>query len=166
MLKLFFSFLFTKMSLFTALIMIIWIKEDMGCSPHERIGIHMIGLGKWQTYVNTMVFKGDVTVVIADKDGEYDIDFQLPDKFKDMKIRCYDIVENGNKLQPGDELVVTFSEESVITTPEDGHLGNGIVSNIITSVKVVRNGTTDVSSNYTLVWYPGMLSVTSEPPPL
>ena len=52
----------------------------------------MIGLGTWVTSVNMMIYKGDITVVIADKDGEYDIDFQLPDKLKDVKIRTYDIV--------------------------------------------------------------------------
>ena len=115
------------MSLFTALIMIIWIKEDMGCSPHERIDIHMIGLGKWQTYVNTMVFKGDVTVVIADKDGEYDIDFQLPDKFKDMKIRCYDIVENGNKLSGKGEISLLPGKVVEAEVAFEGDTMNGYI---------------------------------------
>ena len=68
--------------------------------------------------------------------------------------------ENADKLQSGDELVVTFSEESVVTTPEDGPLADGVVSNVITSVKVLRGGTEDVTRNYSLVWYPGALTVT------
>ena len=68
--------------------------------------------------------------------------------------------ENADKLQAGDELVVTFSEESVVTTPEDGPLADGVVSNVITSVKVLRGGTEDVTRNYSLVWYPGTLAVT------
>ena len=67
--------------------------------------------------------------------------------------------ENADKLQAGDELVVTFSEESVVTTPEDGPRADGVVSNVITSVKVLRGGTEDVTRNYSLVWYPGTLAV-------
>ena len=82
----------------------------------------MIGLGTWVTSVNMMIFKGDITVVIAEKDGKYDIDFQLPDKLKDVKIRTYDIVEEGNTLRgkgeitmmPGKELEaeVTFNSDT------------------------------------------------------
>ena len=68
--------------------------------------------------------------------------------------------ENADKLQSGDELVVTFSDGSVVTTPEDGPLADGVVSNVITSVKVLRGGTEDVTRNYSLVWYPGTLTVT------
>jgi hypothetical protein len=68
--------------------------------------------------------------------------------------------ENVDKLQAGDELVVSFSAESVVTTPEDGPLADGAVSNVITSVKVLRGGTEDVTRNYSLVWYPGTLTVT------
>ena len=68
--------------------------------------------------------------------------------------------ENADKLQVGDELVVTFSEESVVMTPEDGPLADGVVSNAIMNVKVLRGGTEDVTRNYSLVWYPGTLTVT------
>ena len=87
----------------------------------------MIGIGKWQTYVNTMVFKGDVTVVIADKDGEYDIDFQLPDKFKDMKIRCYDIVENGNKLSGKGEISLLPGKVVEAEVAFEGDTMNGYI---------------------------------------
>lgn len=82
----------------------------------------MIGIGTWQTSVNAMLFKGDITIVVSNKDGVYDIDFQLPDKFKDVKIRTYDIVEDGNTLRgkgevtmlPGKELEaeVTFTSDT------------------------------------------------------
>ena len=68
--------------------------------------------------------------------------------------------ENADKLQPGDELAVTFAPESVVLTPEDGPNRDGIVSNVIASVRVVRNGTEDVTRNYSLAWYPGILQVT------
>ena len=71
----------------------------------------MIGLGTWVTSVNMMIFKGDITVVIADKDGQYDIDFQLPDKLKDVKIRTYDIVEEGNTLRGKGEITMLPGKE-------------------------------------------------------
>ena len=68
--------------------------------------------------------------------------------------------ENADKLQPGDALDVAFAPESVVLTPEDGPDGDGIVSNVIASVRVLRHGTEDVTRNYSLAWYPGVLRVT------
>ena len=68
--------------------------------------------------------------------------------------------ENADKLQPGDELAVEFAPESVVLTPEDGPDGDGVVSNAIASVRVLRHGTEDVTRNYSLAWYPGVLRVT------
>ena len=68
--------------------------------------------------------------------------------------------ENADKLQPGDELAVDFAPESVVLTPEDGPDGDGVVSNAIASVRVLRHGTEDVTRNYSLAWYPGVLRVT------
>ena len=68
--------------------------------------------------------------------------------------------ENADKLQPGDALDVAFVPESVVLTPEDGPDGDGVVSNAIASVRVLRHGTEDVTRNYSLAWYPGVLRVT------
>ena len=68
--------------------------------------------------------------------------------------------ENADKLQPGDELAVDFAPESVVLTPEDGPDGDGVVSNVIASVRVLRHGTADVTRNYSLAWHPGVLRVT------
>ena len=68
--------------------------------------------------------------------------------------------ENADKLQPGDALDVAFAPESVVLTPEDGPDGDGVVSNAIASVRVLRHGTEDVTRNYSLAWYPGVLRIT------
>ena len=68
--------------------------------------------------------------------------------------------ENADKLRPGDALDVAFAPESVVLTPEDGPDGDGVVSNEIASVRVLRHGTEDVTRNYSLAWYPGVLRVT------
>ena len=70
---------------------------------------------------------------------------------------------NLGTLQAGDALEVTFSDESVATTPLDGPEGNGVVANVITGVRVLRNGTDDVTANYTLAPYNGTLTVTRRP---
>ena len=83
----------------------------------------MIGLGTWVTTIKSIVFTGEITVVISDKEGKYDIEFRLPEKYaKKMKIRTYDIVEDGNTLSgkgevnllPGKEIgaSVTFNGDT------------------------------------------------------
>ena len=87
----------------------------------------MIGLGTWVTSVNMLVYKGDITVVIADKDGQYDIDFQLPDKLKDVKIRTYDIVENGNTLKGKGEITMLPGKELEAEVTFNGDTFEGVL---------------------------------------
>lgn len=87
----------------------------------------MIGLGTWVTTVNMMVFKGDITIVISNKDGEYDIDFQLPDKFKDVKIKTYDIVENGNTLSGKGEITMLPGKTLEAEVTFDGDTFTGVL---------------------------------------
>ena len=70
---------------------------------------------------------------------------------------------NLDTLQTGDALEVTFDEASVVTTPQDGANGDGIVPNVITGVRVIRSGAEDVTANYTVEWFPGTLAVTKRP---
>lgn len=70
---------------------------------------------------------------------------------------------NLGTLLSGDELVVAFSDESVVTTPGEGPEGDGVVPNVITGVRVLRNGADDVTANYTVEWFPGTLAVTKRP---
>ncbi|MBO5906470.1 MAG: leucine-rich repeat protein, partial [Kiritimatiellae bacterium] len=70
---------------------------------------------------------------------------------------------NLDTLQAGDALEVTFDEASVVKTPQDGLAQDGVVANVITSVRVIRNGTDDVTANYTVEWFPGTLTVTKRP---
>ena len=58
----------------------------------------MVGLGKWAIKVNTLFFKGDIVFEIKDKNGEYDISFTPPEKFKNIGIRSYGVHAEGNAL--------------------------------------------------------------------
>ncbi len=72
---------------------------------------------------------------------------------------------NLDTLVAGDELDVAFDAASVVRTPLDGPAGDGVVTNAIASVRVLRGGAggTDVSANYDVSWYPGALRVTPRP---
>lgn len=94
----------------------------------------MVGLGKWVGSVNTLVFKGDVTVEIKDNNGEYDINFELPEKFKNIEIRYYDVHAVGNTIMgkgemtllPGKviEACVTFEGDTMTGVLKLPFLGN------------------------------------------
>ena len=104
----------------------------------------------WGT-LTVLASADEITVTAADGSWSYDGTVHA--------IPAY-TAENADKLRPGDELVVSFDPASAVLTPEDGPNGDGIVSNVIMSVRVVRNGTADVTRNYSLAWYPGTLRVT------
>ena len=70
---------------------------------------------------------------------------------------------NLDVLQPGEELVVTFKETSVVSTPKDGPAADGKVANEIESIRVVKDSTQDVTDNYTVTPYPGLLTVEKRP---
>lgn len=58
----------------------------------------MIGIGKWHANVNNKFFTGGVDFEITDNNGEYVFDIKLPEKFKGIDYKYFDIVEKGNVL--------------------------------------------------------------------
>lgn len=58
----------------------------------------MIGIGKWYANVKTKFFTGGVNFEIIDNNGEYAFDIKLPEKFKGLEYKYFDIVEKGNVL--------------------------------------------------------------------
>lgn len=59
----------------------------------------MIGLGKWSVYINMLIYKGDLGVVISDNNGEYEVEFELPPSLASkISIKTRNIVAEGNKL--------------------------------------------------------------------
>ncbi|MCM1364242.1 MAG: hypothetical protein NC122_09795 [Faecalibacterium sp.] len=61
----------------------------------------MIGIGKWEASINTFMFKAKGTAEIKDNNGEYEILFDLPEKFNGAKIKYYDIREIGDDTLTG-----------------------------------------------------------------
>ena len=58
----------------------------------------MIGLGKWQGEVDTVVLSGSAIVTIYDKDGNYAFDVEIEGVKKLPKFSVYDIVEGEDSL--------------------------------------------------------------------
>ena len=59
----------------------------------------MIGIGKWEATAKTIFFKARGTAEIRDNNGKYEIIFDIPEKYRNAKFRCYDIKEiNENTL--------------------------------------------------------------------
>lgn len=57
----------------------------------------MIGLGTWSCNVDTMFYKGEVTIKIFDNNGEYDFELDIPD-MDIPEITVKDVTEDGNTL--------------------------------------------------------------------
>ena len=97
----------------------------------------MIGIGKWSAEVNTLVFKGKITVDIRGSDGEYDIEFHLPEKFKNVEIKYHDVHAEGNTiygkgeiaLLPGKimDAAVTFEGDTMTGSLTLPFLGNKVI---------------------------------------
>ena len=58
----------------------------------------MIGIGNWEVTVNMLIYKGPIGVTIADNNGQYAVEFKLPEKFSAFKITTHDIVAEGNTI--------------------------------------------------------------------
>ena len=59
----------------------------------------MIGLGKWQAEINNIIFKGSAVFTIADDNGNYKIDLELPGEDLGVSdINIQNIQEDGDTL--------------------------------------------------------------------
>ena len=64
----------------------------------------MIGIGKWSVSIDTMMFRGDVILTIADENGAYSLTAEVPG-MKMPEYNVSDIAEDGDTLT------------AVVTTP-------------------------------------------------
>ncbi|MBE6812432.1 MAG: hypothetical protein IKJ63_09750 [Clostridia bacterium] len=80
----------------------------------------MIGIGKWLCKVNSMFYRGEVTLNIADNNGEYDITLEIDADFDMPDYKIYDVTTEGNtvtakaevSLLPGKVVDVSFTIEN------------------------------------------------------
>ena len=58
----------------------------------------MIGLGNWSVSIDTMMFRGDAVLTIADKDGAYDFSVQVAKLEKMPPYAIESVTEDGDTL--------------------------------------------------------------------
>lgn len=93
----------------------------------------MIGIGKWEASINTMLFRGTGRVTISDKNGQYDFKLEIVGE-KVPAFRVTDVVEEGNTLRAVAEsdmfkgkkipVTATFDGDSVVGTAKLPFIGN------------------------------------------
>lgn len=93
----------------------------------------MIGIGKWEASINTMLFRGTGRVTISDKNGKYDFRLEIVgENIPEFKIS--EIVEDGNTLRAVAEsdmfkgkkipVTATFNGDTVVGTAKLPFIGN------------------------------------------
>ncbi|CDA92306.1 unknown [Ruminococcus sp. CAG:563] len=93
----------------------------------------MIGIGKWEASINTMLFRGTGRVTISDKNGQYDFKLEIVGE-NAPAFRVTDVVEEGNTLRAVAEsdmfkgkkipVTATFDGDSVVGTAKLPFIGN------------------------------------------
>lgn len=93
----------------------------------------MIGIGKWEASINTMLFRGTGRVTISDKNGQYDFKLEIVGE-NVPAFRVTDVVEEGNTLRAVAEsdmfngkkipVTATFDGDSVVGTAKLPFIGN------------------------------------------
>ncbi len=93
----------------------------------------MIGIGKWEASINTMLFRGTGRVTISDKNGQYDFKLEIVGE-NVPAFMVTDVVEEGNTLRAVAEsdmfkgkkipVTATFDGDSVVGTAKLPFIGN------------------------------------------
>lgn len=93
----------------------------------------MIGIGKWEASINTMLFRGTGRVTISEKNGQYDFKLEIIGE-NVPEFRVSDVTEDGNTLRAvaesdmfkGKKIPVsaTFDGDNVVGTAKLPFLGN------------------------------------------
>lgn len=86
----------------------------------------MIGLGTWESEINTIFFKGTGRVTISDVNGNYDfklevVGMNLPE------INVFDVVESGNTLTATAECDIFKGKKIPVTVTFDGDKVTGSI---------------------------------------
>ena len=86
----------------------------------------MIGLGKWEAPINTMVYRGTGYMTISDVNGEYDFRFELTGQ-QLPEIRVSEIAEDGNTLTAVGECDLLKGKKIPVSITFDGDTFTGTI---------------------------------------
>ena len=88
----------------------------------------MIGIGKWEGSVNTMLYSGEVSFRIVDKNGEYDVEFDLPEGVTNApQFSISEVEESGNTLNAKVDISLLPGKKVDISMDFDGDTMNGVI---------------------------------------
>lgn len=99
----------------------------------------MIGIGRWAVSIDTMMFRGDAVLVIADKDGTYDFSVEV----ENLKVPPYavnNITEDGNTLTATVTTSVLPGKEVPISLTFDGDTLTGFAKIPLLGKIKLKNG--------------------------
>lgn len=97
----------------------------------------MIGLGKWEAPINTMIFKGTGRMTISDDNGSYRFEFELTGHSL-PEITVTEVEENGNTLTGMGECDMTGGKQLPFSLEFSGDTFTG-------KIKVPLMGTVKLS---------------------
>ncbi len=88
----------------------------------------MIGLGTWKGSINTMIYSGEVCFKIVDKDGNYDVEFDLPEGVENApRFSISDVEEAGNTLSAKVEVSLLPGKKIDISMDFEADTMNGVI---------------------------------------
>jgi len=86
----------------------------------------MLGLGTWEFFVDTMFYRGRVLLMVADKDGEYDVSIDIPgENIPDFKV--VSIVEEGNTVTGAAQTDLLRGKDIPFSITFDGDSAEGFL---------------------------------------
>lgn len=99
----------------------------------------MIGIGKWECSIDTMMFRATAVVTIAEKDGKYDFKIETDD-VRVPPYRVSDIVENGNNLSAVVTSPLLPGKEVPVSMDFDGDTVSGYIKVPVLGKVKLKNG--------------------------
>ncbi len=102
----------------------------------------MIGIGKWSCHVDTMMFRGDVILTIADNDGAYAFSAEVPGvKLPEYSVTDIQEQEDGCTLTAVVKTPVLSGKDLPISITFDGDTCTGFAKVPLLGKMKFKNGT-------------------------
>ena len=87
----------------------------------------MVGIRSWFAKIDTMFFKGDVTIKVSDVNGQYKFELELPSDVDIPDFEIYDITEDGDTLNAKASVSLLPGKEVDISITFEGDTANGFL---------------------------------------
>lgn len=99
----------------------------------------MIGIGKWSVSIDTMMFRGDAILTIADENGAYSLTAEVPG-MKMPEYHVSDITEDGDTLTAVVTTPLLSGKQMPISLTFDGDVCTGFAKVPLLGKVKLKNG--------------------------